>query len=84
MCQTHLLEKLREDVEMVRELMPPLDQQALLEGNLTPIWFGSAINSFGVKELMDGIAKFGPEPQVQNAKPRKISPEETKVAGLCF
>jgi len=36
----HLLEKLREEVEMARELMPPLDPQALLEGDLTPIWFG--------------------------------------------
>ena len=80
----HLLEKLREEVEMARELMPPLDPQALLEGNLTPIWFGSAINSFGVKELMDGIGKFGPEPQVQEANPRQIAPEETKVAGFVF
>ena len=60
-----LLEKLREEVEMARELLPPLDPQSLIEGHLTPIWFGSAINSFGVKELMDGIADYGPEPQVQ-------------------
>ena len=80
----HLLEKLREEVEMARELMPPLDPKALLEGNLSPIWFGSAINSFGVKELMDGIGKFGPEPQIQEADPRQIAPEETKVAGFVF
>ena len=81
---THLLDKLREEVEMVRALMPPLDPQALLEGTLTPIWFGSAINSFGVKELMNGIAKFGPEPQIQKAQPRNLAPEETKVAGFVF
>ncbi|MGR3572143.1 peptide chain release factor 3 [Brevirhabdus sp.] len=80
----HLLEKLREEVEMARALLPPLDAQALLDGTLTPIWFGSAINSFGVKELMEGIAQFGPEPQVQNAEPRQISPEETKVSGFVF
>lgn len=51
---------------------------------MTPIWFGSAINSFGVKELMDGIANFGPEPQVQSAKPRQISPDEKKVSGFVF
>jgi len=79
-----LLEKLREDLEMVRELLPPLDHAALLEGTLTPIWFGSAINSFGVKELMRGIAKFGPEPQPQRAEPRQIMPEETKVSGFVF
>ncbi len=80
----HLLEQLLEELEMARELLPPLDHQALLDGTLTPIWFGSAINSFGVKELMDGIAKYGPEPQIQTAQPRKISPEETKVSGFVF
>jgi peptide chain release factor 3 len=79
-----LLAKLLEDLELVRELMPPLDPQALLDGTLTPIWFGSAINSFGVRELMDGIGKFGPQPQIQSAVPRKISPEETKVCGFVF
>ncbi|AXI48834.1 peptide chain release factor 3 [Sulfitobacter sp. SK012] len=79
-----LLEKLREDLEMVRELMPPLDIAAMHEGSLTPIWFGSAINSFGVKELMRGIATFGPEPQIQSAEPRQILPEETKVSGFVF
>lgn len=79
-----LLEKLREDVEMARALLPPLDRQALLDGTLSPIWFGSALNSFGVKELMDGIATYGPAPQPQSASPRQISPEETKVSGFVF
>ncbi len=79
-----LLAKLQEDVEMARELLPALDPKAVLEGHMTPIWFGSAINSFGVKELMDGIAEYGPEPQIQDAVPRKISPEETKVSGFVF
>ena len=79
-----LLEKLREDLEMVRELMPPLDAELMAEGSLTPIWFGSAINSFGVKELMDGIATYGPEPQIQSAQPRSILPEETRVSGFVF
>ena len=79
-----LLEQFLEELEMARELLPPLDPQALLDGTLTPIWFGSAINSFGVKELMDGIGNYGPEPQVQRAEPRQISPEETKVSGFVF
>ncbi|MGB1828764.1 MAG: peptide chain release factor 3 [Paracoccaceae bacterium] len=80
----HLREKLLEEVEMARELLPTLDPQALLDGTLTPIWFGSAINSFGVKELMDGIANFGPVPQIQKAKPRQILPQENKVSGFVF
>ena len=80
----HLLEKFLEEVEMARELLPALDPQSVLEGHMTPIWFGSAINSFGVKELMQGIGDYGPLPQVQSAEPRKIAPEETKVAGFVF
>jgi peptide chain release factor 3 len=79
-----LLEQLREEVEMARELLPALDPKAVLEGHMTPIWFGSAINSFGVKELMDGIGTYGPEPQPQSASPRQILPEETKVSGFVF
>ncbi|MEM1430267.1 MAG: peptide chain release factor 3 [Pseudomonadota bacterium] len=79
-----LLEQLREEVEMARELLPPLDLQAIHEGTLTPIWFGSAINSFGVKELMDGVATYAPEPQPQSATPRQIAPDESKVAGFVF
>lgn len=80
----HLLEKFLEELEMARELLPPLDPQAVLDGTLTPIWFGSAINSFGVRELMSGIGTYGPEPQPVSAEPRQISPEESKVTGFVF
>jgi peptide chain release factor 3 len=80
----NLLERLREELEMARELLPKLNPQAVLEGHMTPIWFGSAINSFGVKELMTGIGMYGPEPQIQSAMPRDILPEETKVSGFVF
>ena len=79
-----LLAQLREEVEMARELLPPLDPKSVLEGHLTPIWFGSAINSFGVKELMDGIAAYAPQPQIQKAENRQIAPEEDKVTGFVF
>ena len=78
------LEQLREELEMARGLLPPFDHQAFLHGVLTPIWFGSAINSFGVQELMRGIGEFGPVPQPQHAEPRQISPEESKVSGFVF
>ena len=79
-----LLQKFREEIEMARELLPAFDRQAFLHGAMTPIWFGSAINSFGVKELMDGMGEFGPEPQPQKASEREISPEESKVTGFVF
>ncbi len=80
----HLFEQLKEDVEIARELLPQLNEKSLLEGTLTPIWFGSAINSFGVKELMYGIANYGPKPQIQAASPRQILPQETKVTAFVF
>jgi peptide chain release factor 3 len=78
------LEQLREEVAMARELLPPLDVKSVLEGHLSPIWFGSAINSFGVKELMDGIAAYAPAPQVLRAEKRQVAPEESKVTGFVF
>ncbi|MEM8789372.1 MAG: peptide chain release factor 3 [Pseudomonadota bacterium] len=79
-----LLGQLREEVEMARALLPGFDRQAFLDGTLSPIWFGSAINSFGVQELMRGIGDFGPAPQVRPAAERQVSPYETKVSGFVF
>ncbi|MEL6678034.1 MAG: peptide chain release factor 3 [Pseudomonadota bacterium] len=79
-----LLETLREEVEMARELLPAFNRQDFLDGTLTPIWFGSAINSFGVQELMKGIGDFGPEPQVRPAAPRQVGADEKKVSGFVF
>ena len=78
------LAQLREEIEMARELLPAFNTQSFMEGHMTPIWFGSAINSFGVKELMDGIGEFGPVPQVQKAAERDVAPEEKTVTGFVF
>ena len=69
-----LLAKLREDVEMARELLPALDAAAMRDGQMTPIWFGSAINSFGVRELMEGLGAYAAEPQPQKADPAPDRP----------
>ena len=79
-----LLAKLRDDLEMARALLPAFDRESFLNGSMTPIWFGSAINSFGVKELMDGIGEYGPPPQVQKSETRQISPTEDAVTGFVF
>jgi len=80
----NLLDRLREEVEIARALLPPFDKKAFLEGTLSPIWFGSAINSFGVQELMDGLGNFGPEPLLRKAEPRSINPFEESVSGFVF
>ncbi len=79
-----LLAKLKEDLEMARELLPPFDLQAFREGTLTPIWFGSAINSFGVKELLNGLEGFAPPPQTRPASSRGVGAGEDKVTGFVF
>ena len=76
--------KLREDVDMVRGLCPEFDRDAYLEGTQTPVWFGSAVNNFGVQELLDGIARHAPPPRAQPALERSVTPDEEKVAGFVF
>lgn len=76
--------KLREDVEMVRALCKPVDQKAYLEGYLTPVFFGSAVNNFGVRELLDALVAFAPSPRSQEASERTILPDENKVTGFVF
>ena len=78
------LAALREEVAMARELLPAFDAQALLDGNLSLIWFGSAINSFGVQELMAGIGAYGPPPGIQSAEPRNVGAWEPAVTGFVF
>ena len=76
--------KLREDVMMIQELCPKFDLEAYLAGTLTPVFFGSAINNFGVKEVLEGLHKFAPTPRPHPAQERMVSPDENKVSGFIF
>lgn len=76
--------KLREDVEMVRELCPAFDREAYLAGNLTPVYFGSAVNNFGVQELLEGIGINAPSPRVGKAVERLVEPTEKNVSAFVF
>ncbi len=76
--------KLRSDVEMVRGLCKPFDETAYLEGHMTPVFFGSAVNNFGVRELLSGIGRYAPPPRPQNAVERMVEPTEKKVTGFVF
>lgn len=76
--------KLREDVEMVRGLCPELDEAEYVGGHLTPVYFGSAINTFGVRELLDGLVSRAPSPRPQKAKEREVQPTEPKFSGVVF
>lgn len=76
--------KLREEVEMVRGVFPEFDLESFLKGGMTPVFFGSAVNNFGVRELLGGLAKFAPSPRVQTTESREIKADETKVTGFIF
>ena len=65
---------------MAKGLCPPFDAQAYREGHLTPVYFGSALNNFGVRELLRGVAELAPPPRPQPADPRPIDPEEPEVS----
>ncbi|MEO3433242.1 peptide chain release factor 3 [Inquilinus sp. CAU 1745] len=76
--------KLAEDVELIEAACPPFDQESYLEGHMTPVYFGSALRDFGVKEVLDGLARFAPSPRPQPADGRTVAPEEDKVTGFVF
>jgi peptide chain release factor 3 len=80
----HAVATLREEVEMARGLMPVFDLSAYRAGNMTPVYFGSAINNFGVGELLRGLVELAPPPRPQPAVEREIDPDENKVAGFVF
>ena len=80
----HLLETLRQEIEMVKGLLPKFNYEMFISGNMTPIWFGSAINSFGVKEILDGVIEFAPQPQPRPTRTRKVEPKEKPVTGFVF
>lgn len=75
---------LREQVDMVRGLCPAFDPESYLEGHMSPVFFGSAVNNFGVRELLHGLRRFAPPPRPQKAQERNVSPEEPKLSAFVF
>jgi peptide chain release factor 3 len=78
------LAQLREEVAMVRGLCPKFERQSFLAGHMTPVYFGSAINNFGVKDLLDGLGELAPAPRPQRAQERIVDPGEKTVTGFVF
>lgn len=76
--------KLRDDVEMIRGVCPELNLENYNEGFMTPVFFGSAVNNFGIRELLGGIGRYAPSPRAQKAQQREVDPHEKKVSGFVF
>jgi peptide chain release factor 3 len=75
---------LREEIELIDEVYPEFNQEEYLEGKLQPVFFGSALNNFGVKELLDAFIEIAPSPQPKNAEERLVDSKEEKLTGFVF
>src|SRR5690606_15194961 len=76
--------KAREEIELISEASVPFDHEAFLAGRQTPVFFGSAINNFGVQEVLDALVELAPPPGPRNALERVVQPEEPKFTGVVF
>jgi len=72
------------EIELLREAAPAFDEAQFLEGHQTPMFFGSAINNFGVQEVLDALVDLAPAPGARPAMQREVAPEETKFSGVVF
>jgi len=77
-------DELREEIELVRGASNEFDAEAYLAGELTPVFFGSAINNFGIQELLDEFVQYAPAPQARAATTRTIDPYESTFSGFVF
>ena len=76
--------ELRDEIELVKGASNEFDKQAFLDGKLTPVFFGSATNNFGVQELLDYFVKEAPGPQARQTHEREVKPEEDSFSGFVF
>ena len=79
-----MLDDLKESLELVQGVYPKFKQKDYLEGDLQPVFFGSALNNFGVQELLDCFIEIAPSPQPKIADSRLIHPEEKDFSGFVF
>jgi peptide chain release factor 3 len=79
-----LAEELRSEIELVHGASHRFDLEAYLSGKLTPVYFGSAINNFGIKELLDDFAQYAPSPIARATQTRLVHPEEEAFTGFVF
>ncbi|MFZ5765015.1 MAG: peptide chain release factor 3 [Thermodesulfobacteriota bacterium] len=77
-------DKLREDIELLDGAANPFDHAHYLKANQTPVFFGSAINNFGVKELLDAFVELAPAPGPRVTQTRTVRPEEDAFSGFTF
>ncbi len=77
-------EKLRADLELIEGVYPEFDVEDYLSATVAPVFFGSALNNFGVKELLDCFVEIAPSPRPTSAVEREVVPSEDKFTGFIF
>ena len=75
---------LREEVELVRGIYPDFNKDDYLNGDMQPVFFGSALNNFGVRELLDCFVEIAPKPRAKHSEERLVKPDENKFTGFVF
>ena len=80
----HTLAEVREQLELVEGASHPFDLQAYLRGEQTPVFFGSAVNNFGVQPLLDFFVQHAPPPRARATTTREVQPDESKLTGFVF
>ncbi|MBL8992529.1 MAG: peptide chain release factor 3, partial [Spirochaetia bacterium] len=75
---------LREELALVDQVYPPFSLDTYLSGEVTPVFFGSAINNFGVKEMLDCFITIAPPPRPRATDVRTVEPDEEKFSGFIF
>ncbi|MFM7900375.1 MAG: peptide chain release factor 3, partial [Bacteroidota bacterium] len=76
--------QLREDIGLIEGVYDPFDRNKYLSGDVAPVFFGSAINNFGVKELLDAFTQIAPPPGDRDSAERTIQPSEKNFTGFVF
>ena len=79
-----LADKLRGDLELIEGVYPELDVESYLAGDCAPVFFGSALNNFGVQELLNCFVEIAPSPRPVQAEEREVKPDEPKFTGFIF
>jgi peptide chain release factor 3 len=78
------LEAVAQELELVEGAMAPFDKAAYRAGHLTPVFFGSALKTFGIRALLQALADHAPSPRPQPGEPRTVQPDEAEVTGFVF
>lgn len=74
----------RQEIELVKTAVPSFDLEAFLAGQQTPVFFGSAVNNFGVREVLDALVELSPAPRPRPSLQRTVKPDETRFTGVVF